>query len=260
MYNSVQECTPDINSDLASVVKWCESNKLTINAKKTKTMTFSSRQIIKKITYEPTFLYNELIDHVPSYKYLGITLDSCLTFSKHIANLIKVLNHKVYLLNKVRPNLNRKASITIYKSMILPHIDYGDLFYSASNQNLLDKIQRIQKRCLKICLNTNPPPNIGQAHSMTKVNYLSDRRQSHLLNFVFSRTKRTSFIDSRVIVTRTHDEVLLKVEQPRCAKFTHSILYKGALVWNGLDKEYRALTDGAKFKRSMKKSLWSKLS
>ena len=112
-------------------------------------------------------VYNELIDHVPSYKYLGITLDSCLTFSKHIANLIKVLNHKVYLLNKVRPNLNRKASITIYKSMILPHIDYGDLFYSASNQNLLDKIQRVQNRCLKICLNTNPPPNIGQAHSMT---------------------------------------------------------------------------------------------
>ena len=91
---------------------------------------------------------------------------------------------------------------------------------------------------------------------MTKVNYLSDRRQSHLLNFVFSRTKRTSFIDSRVIVTRTHDEVLLKVEQPRCAKFTHSILYKGALAWNGLDKEYRAQTDGAKFKRSMKKSLY----
>ena len=148
----------------------------------------------------------------------------------------------------MRLNLNRDASIIICKSMILPHIDYGDLFYSASSQNSLDKIQRIQNRCLKICLHMNPPPTTNQAHSTTKVNYLSDRRNSHLLNFVFSRSKCNCYIDSRKIpvVTSTH-KVLLKIEQPRCAKFTYSVLYKGALAWNGLNKECRALTNSGEF-------------
>ena len=42
------------------------------------------------------------LDKVNSYKYLGITLDSNLTFNKHIENCKKIATHKVSLLTKIR--------------------------------------------------------------------------------------------------------------------------------------------------------------
>ena len=105
----------------------------------------------KKYTHKSILINNEIIELTQTYKYLGLTLDSSLTFIKHLSNLINTLNYKIYLLNKIRPFLTRAASITLYKMMILPYLDYGDIVYSATNINQLNKLQRLQNYCLRIC-------------------------------------------------------------------------------------------------------------
>ena len=49
-------------------------------------------------------------------------------------------------------HLPRSASLTIYKSFIRPHLDYGDILYDKpNNENFQNKIEQVQYRaCLAI--------------------------------------------------------------------------------------------------------------
>ena len=39
----------------------------------------------------------------------------------------------------------------IYKTMILPILEYGDVLYDGCIQRITSKIQTLQNRCLRIC-------------------------------------------------------------------------------------------------------------
>ena len=84
-------------------------------------------------------------------KYLGITLDASLTYSKHVQSCINLASQKVFLLSKIRKCINFDAVLKIYKTMILPILEYGDILYDGCNQDLLSKIKTLQNRCLHLC-------------------------------------------------------------------------------------------------------------
>ena len=88
------------------------------------------------------------MEHVPSYKYMGVTLDTNLNFNKHLENCIKLISHKAYLLSKIRQYIDMNTAVTIYKTMILPIIEYGNVLYEGSNKKLLNDLQTAQDRIL----------------------------------------------------------------------------------------------------------------
>lgn len=63
------------------------------------------------------------LDFVDDYKYLGVNIDSKLSFSKHLKNLINTVSFKVSQLQKIRKSLTDKVALQLYKSMILPVMD-----------------------------------------------------------------------------------------------------------------------------------------
>ena len=58
----------------------------------------------------------------------------------------------IALKRRLSVNLPRNALLTIYKSFIRPHLDYGDILYDkTSNDNFQSKIEKVQYRaCLAI--------------------------------------------------------------------------------------------------------------
>ena len=56
------------------------------------------------------------------------------------------------LIRRLSVNLPRNALLTIYKSFIRPHLDYGDILYDKpSNDNFQNKMEKVQYRtCLAI--------------------------------------------------------------------------------------------------------------
>ena len=58
----------------------------------------------------------------------------------------------IALIRRLSVNLPRNALLTIYKSFIRPHLDYGDILYDkTSNDNFQSKIEKVQYRaCLAI--------------------------------------------------------------------------------------------------------------
>ena len=70
--------------DMATVTEWLKLNKLTLNVGKTKLMIFGSQRKLNRINEVKLELNGVNIERVETFKYLGITLDQCLTFESHI--------------------------------------------------------------------------------------------------------------------------------------------------------------------------------
>ena len=85
----VVDTTKQLCAYLESFKKWCDKNKLTLNVKKTKYVTFGFKSQTRKIVNHAISIGNIHVERVHSYKYLGITLDMNLNFKKHMGNCIR---------------------------------------------------------------------------------------------------------------------------------------------------------------------------
>ena len=65
------------------------------------------------------------LSNTNKYCYLGITVDSCLTWEKYIVKLSKKISLIVANLQHFRYFLTNEQIKTLYFSYIQPHIDYG---------------------------------------------------------------------------------------------------------------------------------------
>ena len=77
----------------------------------------------------PVDLNNSPVQLCDSHKHLGIVLDKYLNFHEHIAKKIKICNKLIGTIKDLPFHLPRKSLITIYKSFVRCHLDYGDIIY-----------------------------------------------------------------------------------------------------------------------------------
>ena len=87
-----------------------------------------------------------------SHEHLGLVLDSKLSFSYHLQEKILKANKGIGLINRLRRFLPRDSLLTIYKTFIRPHLDYGDIIYDWPNNSVfVQKLESIQyNACLAI--------------------------------------------------------------------------------------------------------------
>ena len=141
--------------------------------------------------------------------------------------------------------------------MVLPYFDYGDVVYGNASQDGLDRLQRLQNKCLKICMGFNKRHGTANLHSVTKTPQLKDRRLAHMNNFMYSRLGSREHVDSRDIRTRAHDAPLFKVKIPKLEIYKRSVEYAGAVQWNGLDTHVRETATLQQFKSKQKAQMMS---
>ena len=75
-------------------------------------------------------------------KHLSMLLDVKLDFQGNLKNINSKVNKKIGLLHRLHDNLPR---LTIYKSFVRPHLDYGDIIFDQVYTGLLhQKIESVQ--------------------------------------------------------------------------------------------------------------------
>ena len=97
------------------------------------------------INHPPLFFNQNVFPQNFLQKHLGMYLDSKLNFSEHLKTIFQKTNNTIGLLRKLQTLLPRAPLITIYKSFIRPHLDYGDMIYDQTfNMQFQQKIETIQ--------------------------------------------------------------------------------------------------------------------
>ena len=102
-----------------------------------------SRKINK--TDHRLYFNENLIKSSSTHKHLRMVLDTKLDFSLHLKNIQNKVKKTMGLPRKLQDTLPRTSLITIFKSFIRPHLDYGDIIYDrAYNTSFHQNIESIQ--------------------------------------------------------------------------------------------------------------------
>ena len=251
---SYEDTAVALNKDLLSLANWCNNHKMYINYTKTKLLSFGSQKMLASAkAMTRVQIEGNTIQQVETYKYLGVILDPKLTFDNHVRKCISTSSHKLSILRKVRPMLTRSAALRIYKAMILPLLEYGDVLYGGACKQALKKLQVTQNRCLKLALALPKRTPTTQIHTEGAIGMLSERRDISVLMQAYDRVCDGAKLDQRKLRTRKFDAPVLLVprylkEQPK-----RSVDYRSAVSWNNLPSDTRLAPSKPAFKRRLRK-------
>lgn len=134
----------NINHELSKISEWLKLNKLSINLTKTKYMIFHT--INKRIPNLEIKIDDTIIERVPDFNFLGITLNEHLNWKSHMDKIAAKLSRNIGILNNLKHYLPLTTKLTIYNSLILSHINYGLLIWGFNN----GRIYKLQKRAVRV--------------------------------------------------------------------------------------------------------------
>ena len=135
-----------LNYDLQKISDWAFKWKILLNpdvTKQAQEVIFSDKS---NKTDHPVVYFNEVpVAKASSQKHLGMHLDEKVHFNAHINEKIAKANKGIGIIHKLAHLLPREPLITIYKSFVRPHIDYGDIIYDQpNNEHFCNMIERVQ--------------------------------------------------------------------------------------------------------------------
>ena len=81
--------------------------------------------------FHPTVLLNNIpVQCSTIQKHLGVYLDEKLNFNTHVTEKIGKASKGIGVIKKLFKSLPRNALLTIYKSFVRPHLDFGEIKYN----------------------------------------------------------------------------------------------------------------------------------
>ena len=164
---------------------------------------------------------------------------------------------KLYIFGRLRRFMSYAQALRVYKTKMLPYMEYGGILVHDTNKTLLLKLQRLQNRGLKIALYSPPRTTIEKIHKDGKINFLEERRQKQIAIHAYKMAKQDRHLVVPTRETRLHDAPVLKTYDRRLQAFKRSVSYKCSQVWNDLGVNDRLIPTLDEFKLNRSKFLAS---
>ena len=131
---STQDTSNMITCELDCVYEWLCVNKLSLNVNKTKYMVYSFPG--KKTPTLDIRISDCNISQVNDFNFLGIHIDSNLSWNSHISYISCKIARNCGILNRIKRFLTSQILRTLYFSMINSFLLYGILVWGFNNERL----------------------------------------------------------------------------------------------------------------------------
>lgn len=234
--DDLQKIIADAQQDLIQYSTWCQSNLLTINAKKTSFMIFSAKN--KEIPQHlPLTIDNETLQRSHQEKYLGVILDEKLTWKPHIERVRNKLNSLAGALRRINC-IPRKARLLIYNSLVKPHLDYMVEVWGSTPKSNLQRLQTAQNKLVKILFGFDRLTHTPIIYNKTGIYNI---KQTYILKVCITIYKILNKIHHTEISLKQKDTSYglrnakhIQLNQPRTNYGKRCLLYDGVKIFNDL--------------------------
>ncbi len=139
----------EINNDLQTLSEWASQWRVTFNASKTVYMIVSNKSRLPQ--YPDLYLHGEKLTKVSSHKHLGVTITSNMTWNLHIDAALKKAASRLSNIRKIRLIITRKARETLYKSLVLPLLEYGGVLFDNCTMYLKQRLESFHRQAAIVC-------------------------------------------------------------------------------------------------------------
>ena len=109
-----------------------------------------TREYRRKADCPKIKINGHVIKEVTSTKFLGVIIDNKLSWVPHIEALYKKLKSATGILNRITKCIPKDNYKSLYYALFESHMNYCLTIYGAANKNLIDKLFRVQKHCMRV--------------------------------------------------------------------------------------------------------------
>ena len=121
--------------ELVKISEWLNVNRLSLNISKTQYIIFSMSNQAPPKKY--VSIDGQNVDHVTSTKFLGVYIDSRLSWSEHINYIKNKISKGIGILCQARKIFSLKTLNTLYYSFIHPYFMYCIEVWGACSKNCM---------------------------------------------------------------------------------------------------------------------------
>ena len=112
-----------LQSDINASSNWTSTSGILFNTTKCKCMSISRKRNPSSVSR--LMLNGSLLEEVPMFKYLGVTLSSDLSWSPHIQGVCSKARKIIGLLyRRYSQRSNSQVLVNLYMSLVRPHTEY----------------------------------------------------------------------------------------------------------------------------------------
>ena len=245
-----------LNKELVILDGWMSKNRLRVNYDKTVSMLIGNRHMLKTYNRLDLSIKGHKINQVTSLKYLGLYIDAELKWDVHVNYLCEKVGRMISFLRRLRHFINRTYLKLIYRSVILPHLDYADVIWESSCEKHINQLQKLQNRAGRIILKINLKSHFSvmSMHEILQWETLKSRHKFHIRVMIFK-------ILNNLTPTYLHENIFyspkpyqfrhrsLSLPKPRTNFCKRAFFYRGAKLYNSLPHSVRDCTSLIDFKR-----------
>ena len=138
-----------VNKEMNKLFQWLCSNRLALNISKTNFVIFHpyNKPVKEVITLK---INKKAIAEELCVKYLGILIDSTLSWKSQISTITKKISRSIGIMYKLRPFVNVKIMKSVYYSIIYPHLIYGIQVWGSAFDTDLHSLEIMQKKVVRM--------------------------------------------------------------------------------------------------------------
>ena len=145
---SIEEVVASLEEVSEVIFQWFRHNAFQANASKCHVLLSTDRQVHVNIG-------NAKIENTQNEKLLGITIDSKLSFDKHIQQICSRTSAKLKALARIAPFMDITKRKILINAFFNAQFSYCPLTWMFHSRKLNNKINKLHERCLQIVYNNN---------------------------------------------------------------------------------------------------------
>lgn len=246
--------------DIGLVKNWLDDNLLTLNAGKTKFLTFSLSTANQPTNNQKITIHScprpyssctcpnlEKVSHI---KYLGVLIDHHLRWDQHLASLTPRIRKLSYVFRTLRNILTPTVLKSVYYALCQSQLAYGIIIWGGCAHKFIDPLQKAQKTIIRAI--NKRPTRYSSNRLFTEYNVLNIR-QLHLkftlMHFKFKYKKKTLLhhnYTTRTITNRHYNLPTLHTTSAR-----RHFMYLAPKIFNLLPENLKTETQPHTFKKQL---------
>lgn len=175
-YNAIIASKQD-QTHMRILEKYYHRWKINLNATKTEVIVISKKKPKSNKIIQPITVNGHKTEPVKSVKYLGVHLDSGLTYRIDLLESVRkahAILRKLYPLMVYDSKLSIRNKKLIYKMIIRPIITYAARVWSGAAKSNIQVLQVFQNKMLRLILSVNRYTKITYLHEEAEIEYIGD--------------------------------------------------------------------------------------
>jgi len=247
-----------MNHDLHKISEWATQWLMTFNALKNEAMTLSLRTT--PIPQPPLSFDGIQLKEVKEHTHLGLTLSSNMSWKPHVDRICSRAGQRNNILRKLKFRLPRKTLENLYKSLVRPMLEYGDIVFDDNSTTLSQRLEAIQVDAARTCTGAFISTSTNLLLSELGWSTLTERRKTHKLIYYYKIVNGLTphylhdLLPPRVADISNYplrNALNRSLVPARTMRYKQSFLPSTTVLWNTLPDSVRVSATLSTFKKSL---------